>query len=227
MTKKAEITRDRILDAAQTQVMARGFAATSVDDIQESAGISRGTFFYHFPSKDALARALIERYAAQDHELVESLMARAENLVSDPLQQALVFMGLFEEIFREVGPVRAGCLFASYSYEAQLFDDGTHELIAGSIQHFRRVFGSKLEEAMALHPTRVPVDPYELADLASAAFQGAYVVWRVMGDDQRIALPLEHFRTYIELLFGVGESATKPAAEPLRGTAGSPSGRPS
>jgi TetR/AcrR family transcriptional repressor of nem operon len=210
MSKKAEMTRDRILDAAQAQVMERGFAATSVDAIQESAGISRGTFFYHFPSKDALARALIERYARQDHELTESLMARAEKLATDPLQQVLVFMGLFEELFREVGPVRAGCLFASYTYEAQLFDDETHRLIADSVTHFRRVFGGKLEQAMALHPTVLPeVDPYDLADLASAAFQGAYVLWRFTNDSERIAMPIEHFRKYVELLFGLrGEPAT-------------------
>jgi TetR/AcrR family transcriptional repressor of nem operon len=208
MSTKAEVTRERILDAAQAQVMERGFAATSVDAIQEAAGISRGTFFYHFPSKDALARALIERYARQDHELTESLMARAEKLATDPLQQALVFMGLFEELFREVGPDRAGCLFASYSYEAQLFDEETHRLIAEALEHFRRVFGRKLEQAIAVHPTVVPgVDPYDLADLASAAFQGAYVLWRVTRESERIALPLEHFRKYVELLFGVGEGA--------------------
>jgi TetR/AcrR family transcriptional repressor of nem operon len=209
MSKKAEMTRDRILDAAQAQVMERGFAATSVDAIQEAAGISRGTFFYHFASKDELARALIERYARQDHELTESLMARAENLATDPLQQALVFMGLFEELFREVGPARAGCLFASYSYEAQLFDEETHRLIAESIEHFRRVFGAKLEQAIARHPPVVPgVDPYELADLASAAFQGAYVLWRVTNESERIALPIEHFRRYLELLFDVRAERT-------------------
>jgi TetR/AcrR family transcriptional repressor of nem operon len=209
MSKKAEMTRDRILDAAQAQVMERGFAATSVDAIQEAAGISRGTFFYHFASKDELARALIERYARQDHELTESLMARAENLATDPLQQALVFMGLFEELFREVGPVRAGCLFASYSYEAQLFDDETHRLIADSIEHFRRIFGGKLEQAIARHPPVVPdVDPYDLADLASAAFQGAYVLWRVTNESERIAMPIEHFRKYLELLFDVRAERT-------------------
>jgi TetR/AcrR family transcriptional repressor of nem operon len=198
--------------------MERGFAATSVDAIQEAAGISRGTFFYHFASKDELARTLIERYARQDHELTESLMARAENLATDPLQQALVFMGLFEELFREVGPVRAGCLFASYSYEAQLFDEGTHRLIAEALEHFRRVFGGKLEQAIAHHPPVVPgVDPYELADLASAAFQGAYVLWRVTNESERIAMPIEHFRKYVELLFGVrAERPTDPEAARVR-----------
>jgi TetR/AcrR family transcriptional repressor of nem operon len=213
MSKKAEMTRDRILDAAQAQVMERGFAATSVDAIQEAAGISRGTFFYHFASKDELARALIERYARQDHELTESLMARAENLATDPLQQALVFMGLFEELFREVGPVRAGCLFASYSYEAQLFDEETHRLIADSLEHFRRIFGGKLEQAIDRHPPVVPdVDPYDLADLASSAFQGAYVLWRVTNESERIAMPIEHFRKYLELLFDVRAQRTEPVA---------------
>jgi TetR/AcrR family transcriptional repressor of nem operon len=213
MSKKAEMTRDRILDAAQAQVMERGFAATSVDAIQEAAGISRGTFFYHFASKDELARALIERYARQDHELTESLMARAENLATDPLQQALVFMGLFEELFRAVGPARAGCLFASYSYEAQLFDDETHRLIAESLEHFRRIFGGKLEQAIARHPPVLPnVDPYELADLASSAFQGAYVLWRVTNESERIAMPIEHFRKYLELLFDVRAERTEPVA---------------
>lgn len=213
MTKKSELTRDRILDAAEAQVMERGFAATSVDQIQEAAGISRGTFFYHFPSKDALARALIQRYARQDHELTESIMARAENLATDPLQQAFVFMGLFEELFREVGPEKSGCLFASYSYEAQLFDEETHRLIAGSLEHFRRLFGDKLKEAMLLHAPVIPdVDPYDLADLASSAFQGAYVLWRVTNDRERIALPIEHFRRYLELLFGArGVSASEEA----------------
>lgn len=219
MTKKAEVTRDRILDAAQAQVMERGFAATSVDAIQEAAGISRGTFFYHFASKDELARALIERYARQDHELTESLMARAENLATDPLQQALVFMGLFEELFREVGPARAGCLFASYSYEAQLFDEETHRLIAESLEHFRRIFGGKLEQAIARHPPVIPgVDPYELADLASAAFQGAYVLWRVTNVSERIAMPLEHFRKYLELLFDVRAERTSDPV-PVRASA--------
>ena len=218
MSRDASGTKERILDAAQAQVMARGFAATSVDDIQQAAGISRGTFFYHYPSKDALARALIERYAKQDHDLTESLMARAEKLATDPLQQALVFMGLFEELFREVGPDRAGCLFASYSYEAGLFDDETHQLIAGSLEHFRKILGDKLEQALERHTPRVPnVDPYDLADLASAAFQGAYVMWRVLGDSERIAMPIQHFRTYVELIFGVvGDDATARAAARAR-----------
>jgi TetR/AcrR family transcriptional repressor of nem operon len=215
MPRDGEKTKQRILDAAQKQVLARGFAATSIDAIQEAAGISRGTFFYHYASKDDLARALIERYAGADAVLVDEMMARAESLATDPLQQALIFIALHEDMFRDVGLGDTGCLFASYSYEAGLFDDRTHQLIVGSIEHFRRVFGGKLEEALGRHGARVPdADPYLLADMAYGVLQGAFILARTLSDPTVMVTHVRQFRSYLELLFGVvGEPVESAALE--------------
>ena len=221
MPRDATETKQRILDAAKEQVLERGYAGTSVDDIQKAAGISRGTFFYHFPSKDHLARALIERHAEEDHELTESLMARAEKLASDPLQQALVFLALHEEMLEDIGP--EGCLFASYSYEAGLFDDRTHALITGALEHWRQVLGGKLAEAMERHEPRVPhTDPYLLADLAAGVLQGGFIMRRALNDRGLMTAHLRQFRSYLELLFGVSGPETtrgvdRAAAESLTG----------
>jgi TetR/AcrR family transcriptional repressor of nem operon len=204
MPRDGSKTKQRILNAAQEVVLRRGFAATSVDAIQEAAGISRGTFFYHFPSKDDLARALLERYAEQDRLLVDGLMERAERLASDPLQQALVFLALHEELFEEAGDGDPGCLFASYSYEAGLFDSETHELVRGSIEHWRRVLGGKLEDAMRRHDPRVPdTDAYVLADVAYGVLQGAFILARTLEDPALMIQHIRQFRGYLELLFGV------------------------
>ena len=204
MPRDGSKTRERILDAALQQIFERGFAATSVDAIQETAGISRGTFFYHFPSKDALAVALLERYAEQDRALVDSLIERAESLSSDPLQQALLFIGLHEELFQDTTADEAGCLFASYSYEAGLFDDYTHGLIVDSIEHFRQVLGGKLEEALLRHPAKLPdVDPYVLADMAYGVLQGAFILGRTFADPSMMVTHVRQFRNLLELLFGV------------------------
>lgn len=64
-----------------------------MDEIIASAGTTKGGFFHHFPTKQALARGLVERYVADDMELLEALMARAERLSDDPLQQLLLFVG--------------------------------------------------------------------------------------------------------------------------------------
>lgn len=204
MPRDGTKTRERILDAAQAEVLKKGFAATSVDDIQEGAKISRGTFFYHFPSKDDLARKLIERYAEADRQLVESMKERAEKLASDPLQQALIFVALHEDLLEEVAPEDAGCLFASYSYEAGVIDADTHSVVLEAIGHWRSVLGGKLEEAMARQGTVVPgVDPYLLADMGYGVLQGAFILRRSLSDPSLMARHTREFRRYLELLFGV------------------------
>lgn len=207
MPRDGRKTRERILDAAQRVVLERGFAATSIDQIQEAAAISRGTFFYHFPTKDELARALIRRYAAMDREITDSLMERAERLATEPLQQALIFIALHEELFEETGVGEAGCLFASYSYEAGLFDEETNGLILDSIAHFRSVLGTKLEQAIERH--ELDVDPYLLADMAYAAVQGAFILSRTLRDPDVMVKHTRQFRGFIEALF----AAAQPTSE--------------
>ena len=206
MSKKAEITKTRILDAAQSLILDRGFAATSVDAIQEAAGISRGTFFYHFPSKDDLAKELLHRYAKNDATMIEGYMSRAEKLSSDPLQQALIFLALIEELFEETGLGDAGCLFASYSYEAGLFDEEAHDVLIRAVEHWRESLGGKLGEAMKRHSVRGDTtDPYLLADLAYGVLQGAFILGRVQSDPLIMVAHIRQFRRFIELLFGLEE----------------------
>ena len=54
-------TRERILAVAHDAIIAKGFDATSVEEIATAVEISRAGFFYHFPDKNALARALTLR----------------------------------------------------------------------------------------------------------------------------------------------------------------------
>ena len=49
--KRGEETRSRILDAAQGCFVQHGYDATGVAEICRSAGLSKGAFYYHFPSK--------------------------------------------------------------------------------------------------------------------------------------------------------------------------------
>lgn len=211
MARDAADTKERILAAAQDLVMRHGFSATSIDQIQEAAGISRGTFFYHFPSKDDLARELLVRYAEIDREIVDGFMARAERLARDPLEQVLVFLGLHEEMFEELDAgEHPGCLFASYSYEAGLFDPGTHEVIERSIEHWRSLLGGKLEEAFRRHPPAVPSDPYLLADVAYGVLQGAFILSRVRRDPEVLVDHVRQFRASLEVLCGIAEGEGAP-----------------
>ena len=206
-----ERTRERILDAAQALILDHGFSATSVDAIVGRAGATKGAFFHHFGSKADLAKALVERYAALDREHLEQGLARAGKLSSDPLQQLLLLIAFYEEEFEAMLEPFPGCLFASYIYEAKLFDDATLAVLRESTLLWRRVLRAKLEEVAAAHPPRREVDMESLADLFYSLSEGAFVMTKTLGDKTLLARQARHLRTYLELLFGPAEAAaTRP-----------------
>ncbi|HXE58448.1 MAG TPA: helix-turn-helix domain-containing protein [Gemmatimonadales bacterium] len=202
MPKDGTETRLQILDAAQELILARGFAGTSVDDILARTGLTKGAFFHHFKSKHELARALVERHSARDLERFEAILERAERLHRDPVQQLLIFFGLYAEFLEELADPTAGCLFASYLYESQLFDDSVLEIIRSNFAHWRKRLGEKLRAAAELHPPRIPVDLDDVADMFNAVAEGAFVMARTEQDPKVVARQLRQMRNYVELLFG-------------------------
>ncbi len=202
MPRDGKITRNRILESAERMVLQRGFAGTSIELLIGELGITKGTFFYHFKSKRALALALIERHAEHDAAELESFMARAENLARDPLQQLLVFVGLFEEVGITMEKPPDGCLFGAYSYEQAQFDEEIHAVSARAMQRWRVRVGDKIKEVMALYPPRIAVTPEDLADALVSAFEGAFVLGKVFGERFQFARQLKQYKNYLELLFG-------------------------
>jgi AcrR family transcriptional regulator len=55
-------TRERILEVAESAVLAKGFAATSIEELIAAVGITKSGFFYHFKDKSELAKGLLLRY---------------------------------------------------------------------------------------------------------------------------------------------------------------------
>jgi TetR/AcrR family transcriptional repressor of nem operon len=209
MPRDGPATRTRILDVTQQLVLENGFAATSVDEVIAAASTTKGGFFHHFPSKQALARALVERYVAADMEQLDSLFARAERLSRDPLQQLLLFVAMQEEDVDE----DPGCLYASFCYDPELLDDATRAMIADAVLAWRDRTRAKLEQVVECYPPRIPVDLDALADEGLTLFEGAQVLSRALREPQLLKGQLRHFRTYLELLFAptppTERSATK------------------
>ncbi|NPB56753.1 hypothetical protein, partial [Shigella sonnei] len=91
-------------------------------------------------------------FAQTDLDHLNRSMARAEQLSRDPVQQVLIFVGLMREGMAELTEPYPGCLFASYCYEADLFDERTLTVIAEAMNRWRERLGGKLSEIMAQRP---------------------------------------------------------------------------
>lgn len=201
MPRDGAKTRTTIMDAAEGMIFEQGFSATSIDRLVERVGLNKATFFYHFKTKSDLAFALVQRYAEQDSAHLQLNLDRAEDLSRDPLQQMLILIGLLREEMASLTDPIPGCLYASYCYEAQLFDDRTHHVIADAMAVWRRVLGEKLERLIEAYPPQLPVDARELTDMLLTLFEGAFILSKVYKEPLLVAEQLTHFRNYLELLF--------------------------
>lgn len=207
MARDGSATRTAIMDAAQTLILETGFSAAAIDSIIARAGITKGAFFYHFKSKTDLAHALLQRYAANDAAALERHLQRAETLSRDPLQQVLICFGLFEADMAALEVPYPGCLYASFTYEAQLFDEQTLALVRQVFAGWRARVAGKLHEVAALYPPRLPVDIDSLADMSLAIAEGAYVLSKVNRAPKAVAVQFRHYRNYLELLFAPDPAA--------------------
>lgn len=196
-------TREKLLDAAEGLINRQGFAATSIDQILERVGATKGTFFYHFASKQALADALIRRFAAQDRAVLASCVDRSRTLADDPVQRLDVFVGLLLEVAEVLdGTPEPGCLFATYCFESGLFDPATNDVIADAIRRWRDEVGALIRAAAEQRSPRVAIDADSLADMLTVIFEGAFVLSRTVGGGSVFGDQLRHYRRYLRLLFG-------------------------
>lgn len=200
MNGKAD-TRSRILDIAEAGVLQKGFEATSIEEIVAAAEISRGGFFYHFKDKNALARAMLERYIESEEALYDDLFSRARELNDDPLHCMLIGLKLLAEMLEDMPNGHPGCVIASTAYQDRLFDEGVRELNRQAILRWRRRFRGMFEDIAAIYTPREPVNLDALGDMVSSVVEGGLVLQRALREHDNASEQIILFRTYLKLLF--------------------------
>ncbi|WP_298813729.1 TetR/AcrR family transcriptional regulator [uncultured Roseibium sp.] len=200
MTEKSD-TRTRILDIAEAAVLEKGFEATSIDEIVAGAQISRGGFFYHFKDKNALARAMLERYIAVEDALYDDLFARARELSDDPLHSMLIGLKMLAEMLADMPNGHPGCVIAATAYQDRLFDNGVRELNRQAILSWRRRFRGMFEEIALVYQPNENVNLDALGDMVSSVVEGGLVLQRALRENNSASEQIMLLRTYLKLLF--------------------------
>jgi hypothetical protein len=125
---------------------------------------------------------LLDRYRDRDAETFLDLMQRARVLIDDPLQQMLLFINLFAEVFTENMEDHPGCLSASFAYEDFQFTDEIRQLNQQNLRRWREIFTEQLERVNAQYPMTIETDIESVADLLVTNIQDGLVLAIVHGD---------------------------------------------
>jgi TetR/AcrR family transcriptional repressor of nem operon len=205
MANKGERTREKILATAESLVLERGFAATSLDDILSATGFTKGAFFHHFKGKADLARALVERYRRNHARLFERLVAEADANCDDPLEATVHLLQRFEAFVEARSTPLPGCVYAACTHEGGQFDATLRDAIADGLKRWAAIYEAKFGAVLACYEPKIPISAKELAEMIVAIIEGGLILSRSYGDAHLVARQSRQVRNYLELIFAERE----------------------
>ena len=198
-------TREKIMEVAQDSILVKGFDATSIEEIVASAEITKSGFFYHFPDKNALAHALIERHIVIEDAIFDDIETRAMELSDDPLQQMLIGLKLLAELINDMPLGHPGCIVATAVYQERLFNKDVREANRRAVLGWRKRFREMFDRIDAVYPRNDEVDPDALADMVSSVIEGGIVMARALDTPGITSEQIMLLRSYVKLLYSPGK----------------------
>jgi len=190
-------SKARFLDAALQVIRAKGYSATRIEDICETAGLTKGSFFHHFRSKEELALAAADHFA----EMADRAFATAPYQgAADPLDRLLGYVDFRGAILEGELPDFT-CLLGTMVQE--VYD--THpEIRAACERHISAhaaAVARDIAEARRRYAPNAPWTPESLGLFTQAVIQGAFVLAKAKHGPEIAAECLTHLRRYLETQF--------------------------
>ena len=190
-------TKEKILDAAQQLMLAKGFPATTVDEICEAAGFTKGSFFHYFESKEHLGKEVLDRFYVFLQQTIDQGSFRKK---SDPLQRVYGYVDRFIEM--STNPeLPSGCLLGHFTQELSDTHPEIRSLCAQYFAEWAALLKHDLDEAKAKYAPRASFDTQSVAEYFLAVMQGSRILATAKQDVKVFEQNLRHFKRYVKSLF--------------------------
>ncbi|MHB1207516.1 MAG: TetR/AcrR family transcriptional regulator [Rhodospirillaceae bacterium] len=189
--------RDRLLGAAVSIIRIKGYQATTVDDLCAAAGVTKGAFFHHFTSKEALGVAAAEHWS----EITGAFFAAAPyHHHADPLDRVLGYIDFRKAILTGSVP-EFTCLVGTMVQEVYESNPAIRDACNASVSDHAAKVEADIAAAMKSRGMRPSWTAKSLALHTQAVLQGAFILAKAKGGAAVAADSVDHLRRYIELLF--------------------------
>lgn len=190
-------SRELLLEAATELIRTNGYTSTTVDDLCEKAGVSKGTFFHNFSSKEELAVAAANRW----NEMTSDFFRTAPyHQKKDPLERILGYVGFRKEILKGDIP-EFTCLVGTMVQEVYSSHPEINKACFQSIFQHAENLEADISEAKKLYAPKAPWTPKSLALHTQAVIQGSFILAKASGEVKIAADSINHLENYIHLLF--------------------------
>ena len=199
-TVPAHNSKTRLLDAAMQVIRSKGYSATTVDDVCAAAGVTKGSFFHHFSSKEDLAIESTRHWNTMTGGL---FVAAPYQSVADPRERILAYIDFRAQIIHDAVPndlTAITCLLGTMVQE--VFD--SHPAIQAAcrdgIERHAHTLVPTIAAAKALYAHNADWSADSLALYIQAALQGGFILAKAQGNSDAASQCITHLRRYVQAL---------------------------
>jgi TetR/AcrR family transcriptional regulator, transcriptional repressor for nem operon len=198
-------SKTKILQAAMTVIRTKGYAAARIEDICDAAGLTKGSFFHHFDSKENLAIAAADYWS----EVTSAYFAGAAyHNSTDPLERLLAYVDLRKAMLRgELAEFT--CLAGTMAQEVYVTHPAIRDACNHSISSHAATLTPDIEAAIQKYGVEGDWTAESLALMTQVAIQGAFVLAKAKQNIQVAADSLDHLHRYLEMLFTKPQTAIR------------------
>lgn len=201
-------SKAKLLDATIRVVRTKGYTATRIEDVCAEAGVTKGSFFHHFKSKDELALAALEHWSASARDLFANA---GYHLVVDPFDRVLAYVDFRKAIMTGEVP-EFTCFAGTMLQEMHATNPHIRAACERSICGHAETLVADFEAAMRKYRVAEAVTAESLALHTQCVIQGAFILAKAKGSAQVAAESIDHLRRYLRLLFRISKDC-RPALE--------------
>lgn len=176
---RGERTRKKIVGHATLLMYEKGYSRTSVDDVIRASGITKGSFYFHFSSKEELGYAVIENAALHVAGRLRSAMERG----STPAERLKAALEELQGIVMEADCCR-GCILGNLALELSNQHEGFREKLAWAFEILADLIAEPLAEMKENGELPADFDPAAFASYAVSAIEGGIMMSKVTRDPQ-------------------------------------------
>jgi TetR/AcrR family transcriptional repressor of nem operon len=168
--------------------------ATTVDEICSDAGVTKGAFFHHFKSKEALAAACLDAWNQRFGAMHDSAPYQA---IEDAREKLLACIDFFAQFFsnpRISKSCLAGTVVQEVSESHPKLREAAHTCLVRGEEQFQKLLDD------ACRSRGITLDTASLAKLWIATLQGSLLMHKASRDEAVIGENMRHFKRYVENL---------------------------
>lgn len=190
---KAEKTRQFIIEKTAPIFNAKGFVGTSLNDLTEATGLTKGSIYGNFKNKDEVALAVFDYNFGNVTAYVKERILAQDNAV----ERLLVYPRIYRN-FLKIPFLKTGCPILNTSTEA----DDTHPELkkraADALRFWKGAIENQVKRGIERGEFRADADPVLIAVVMMSLIEGAVMQAKVTGRSQELARAMDFLENFIK-----------------------------